>query len=112
MTQPEPPRGLVGIGVGGLVIEVIVLMLATPAVLAAERGHVTGWHVGYLVGLTVLVVVAAVSLARTGARWPGTVVQLLAVAAGVVTWPMYVVGALFLLVWLYYLRLWRTDARR
>jgi len=26
-----------------------------------------------------------------------------------VTWPMYVVGGLFTLIWVYYLRLWRPT---
>jgi chromate transport protein ChrA len=111
VTAAPPPRGLVGIGIGGLSLEAIVLLLATPAVTTAERGHVTPWHVGYLLTLVVLLAVAAVLLARRKLRWPGTVVQVLTVAAGVVTWPLYVVGALFAGVWLYYLRLWRTSDR-
>lgn len=107
--RPEPPRGLIGIGIGGLTMEAIVLLLATPAVTTAERGHVVGWHVGYLLGLVVLVVLAAAWLRRPHGLVPGTLVQPLVIAAGVVTWPMYVVGVLFTLVWLYYLRLWRTT---
>jgi hypothetical protein len=108
MTEPaSPPRGLIGVGIGGLALEALVLLLATPAVASAERGHVTAWHLAYLLGLAVLVVLAAAWLRRPHGLVPGTVVQPLVIAAGVVTWPMYVVGFLFAAIWLYYLRLWR-----
>ena len=110
-----PPRGLVGVGIGGLALEALVLLLAAPAVATAERGHVTGWHIGYLVGLAVLLVAAAVVLGRRRGRGrtrglaAGTVAQPLVVVAGVVTWPMYVVGAIFTGIWVYYLRQWRLP---
>jgi len=104
-----PPRGLVGVGIGGLSLEAIVVLLATPAVASAERGHVTAWHIAYLLLLFVLLVIAAAWLRRPHPLVPGTVVQPLVIAAGVVTWPMYVVGALFAGIWVYYLRLWRAG---
>ena len=103
----EPPRGLVGVGIGGLVLEALVLLLAAPAVATAARGDVVWWHVAYLLALVVALVVAAALLRRPWGRHAGTVVQPFVIAAGAITWPMYVVGGLFLLVWLYYLRLWR-----
>jgi hypothetical protein len=106
---PPPPRGLIGVGIGGLSLEALVLLLATPAVAGAERGHVTAWHLAYLLGLVVLVVLAAAWLRRPHGLVLGTVVQPLVIAAGVVTWPMYVVGALFAGIWVYYLRLWRLP---
>ncbi|MDQ1706453.1 MAG: hypothetical protein QOF18_2819 [Frankiaceae bacterium] len=115
-TPAAPPRGLVGIGIGGLALEALVLLLATPAVATAERGHVTGWHIGGLLGLSVLLIAAAIVLGRRRGQGrghglaAGTVAQPLVIAAGVVTWPLYVVGVLFSAIWLYYLRLWRTPA--
>jgi hypothetical protein len=97
------------VGIGGLTLEAIVLLLAAPAVATAERGDVTWWHVGYLLGLAVLLVIAAALLRRPHGLVPGTVVQPLVILAGVITWPMYVVGALFTGIWIYYLRLWRTP---
>jgi hypothetical protein len=104
---PGPPRGLVGVGIGGLVLEALVLLLAAPAVATAERGDVTWWHVAYLLALAVLLIVAAALLRRPYGRVVGSAVQPLVIAAGVITWPMYVVGALFTGIWVYYLRLWR-----
>jgi uncharacterized protein DUF4233 len=119
MTQPSapgpeaagdvPPRGLYAVGTGGLVLEAIVLLLAVSAVAAAERGHVEGWHIAYLLVVTALLVIAAGVLRRSWGLWFASVVQVLVVAAGVVTWPMYVVGLAFAAIWLYYLRLWRTT---
>ena len=105
-----PPRGLLGIGAGGLVLEAIVLLLAAPAVASAERGHVVGWHIAYLLVLGVLLIVAAVTLRRRHGLVFATLLQPWVVAAGVVTWPMYVVGLAFAGIWLYYLRLWRAPA--
>lgn len=109
MTGAAPPRGLVGIGIGGLALEATVVLLATPAVTTAERGHVVVWHVAYLLGLAVLLIVAAVLLRRPYGLYVGSVVQPLVIAAGVVTWPMYVVGLAFTATWVYYLRLWRAP---
>jgi hypothetical protein len=105
------PRGLVGVGIGGLTLEAIVVLLATPAVTTAERGHVVAWHVAYLLALAVLLVAAAAVLRRPHGLLVGSAVQPLVVGAGVVTWPMYVVGVLFTAIWVYYLRLWREAGR-
>ena len=104
---PAPPRGLLGIGSGGLGLEALVLLLAAPAVVSAERGHVPVLGVVYLLVVAMLLIVAAAVLRRPRGLLVGTAVQPLVVAAGVVTWPMYVVGTLFVAIWLYYLRLWR-----
>ena len=104
---PAPPRGLLGIGAGGLVLEALVLLLAAPAVASAERGHVVAWHVAYLLVVAVLLIVAAAMLRRRHGLAFATAVQPLVILAGVVTWPMYVVGVLFAAIWVYYLRLWR-----
>jgi hypothetical protein len=98
---------LLGIGAGGLVLEALVLLLAAPAVAGAERGHVVAWHVVYLLAVAVLLIVAAAMLRRRHGLMVGSLVQPWVVVAGVITWPMYVVGLAFAGIWLYYLRLWR-----
>jgi hypothetical protein len=105
-----PPRGLMAIGAVGLAFEALVLLLAIPAVTTAQRGHVHVGGVVYLVVLVVLVIVAAGLLRRPRGVAVATGVQVLVVAAGVVTWPMYVVGLVFASIWVYWLHL-RRSAR-
>jgi uncharacterized protein DUF4233 len=107
-----PPRGLLGVGAGGLVLEALVLLLAAPAVASAERGHVVGWHIAYLLGVGVLLIVAAATLRRRHGLVFASLLQPWVIVAGAVTWPMYVVGILFAGIWVYYLRLWRPAPAR
>jgi hypothetical protein len=65
--------------------------------------------VGYLVGLFVLLVVATATLRRRGGKVFSSVVQVVAIGAGIATWPMYVVGAAFAGIWLYWLRQWHLP---
>lgn len=104
--QPVPPRGLFAVGSAGLGIEALVVLLAVPAVISAQRGHVSTAGVSYLAALVVLLLVAAARLRKPGGKALGTVTQLLVVAGGVVTWPMYVVGAAFAAIWAYWLAQW------
>lgn len=110
LSRPAQPRGLIGIGAAGLVFEAIVLFLAAPAVASLRRGHVPAAGIGYLLGLGVLLVVVAGLLRRRGGVTAGTVVQVLVVAAGAVTWPMYVVGLIFAAIWAYWLYLRHASA--
>ncbi len=107
MTSPATaPRGLYAIGTAGLAIEAVVLLLAVPAVVSAQRGHVSVAGVSYLAGLVVLLIVAAVVLRRRGGKVFASAVQPLVIAGGVVTWPMYAVGVVFAGIWIYWLRQW------
>jgi hypothetical protein len=101
-----PPRGLYAIGSAGLALEALVLLLAGPAVLSLERGHVSALRVGGLFLLAVLLIVAAVRLRKRGGKVFASVLQVFVIASGVVTWPMYVVGLAFAAIWIYWLRLW------
>ena len=109
MTQTAP-RGLMAIGAAGLAFEALVLMLAVPAVTTAQRGHVHVAGVVYLAVLVVLLIAAAGLLRRRGGVVVASVVQLLVVLAGVVTWPMYVVGLVFAGIWAYWLHLRRLGS--
>jgi len=107
VTSPDQaPRGLYAVGAAGLAIEALVLLLAVPAVVSAQRGHVSVIGVSYLAVLVVLLVLAAGLLRRRGGKPFATAVQPLVVAAGIVTWPMYVVGLAFAGIWVYWLRQW------
>lgn len=101
------PRGLMAVGAAGLAFEALVLLLAIPAVTTAERGHVHVGGVVYIGVLAVLLIAAAGVLRRPGGVTAASILQLLVIAAGVVTWPMYVVGAVFAAIWAYWLRLRR-----
>jgi hypothetical protein len=107
-----PPRGLYAIGSAGLGLEALVLLLAAPAVLSLERGHISGLRVGYLFLLAVLLILAAARLRKRGGKVFATALQVLVIAGGVVTWPMYVVGIAFGGIWIYWLRLWPRHAQR
>jgi hypothetical protein len=107
-----PPRGLYAVGSAGLAIEAIVLLLAVPAVISQQRGHVSGLGVGYLVALVVLLILSAARLRKPGGRVLATVTQVLVIGGGAVTWPMYVIGAAFAGIWGYWLAQWpRTPPR-
>ncbi len=112
VTSPPPPRGLYAVGSAGLAIEAMVLLLAVPAVISQERGHVSALGVGYLVALIILLVVAAARLRKPGGRVLATVTQVLVVAGGLVTWPLWVVGAAFAGIWVYWLAQWPRTPRR
>lgn len=103
------PRGLYAVGSAGLAIEALVVLLAVPAVVTSQRGHVSGADVGYLVGLVVLLGVAAGVLRRRGGKVVSSAVQALVVAAGAISWPMYVVGVAFAGIWIYWLRQWHLP---
>jgi Protein of unknown function (DUF4233) len=110
---PIAPRGLYAIGSAGLALEALVLLLAAPAVITLERGDVHWLRVGALFGLAILLILAAAMLRRPWGKTFGTITQVLAVACGIVVWPMYVVGLAFAAIWVYWLRLWpKAEPRR
>jgi len=104
---PAPPRGLFAVGAAGLVFEAIVVLLAAVALASPGHGH-RGAAIGYLLGLAVVLILIAGLLRRRGGVVAGTAVQVAVVAAGVFTWPMYVVGVVFAAIWGYWLHLRRT----
>ncbi len=111
MTEAKAaPRGLYAVGSAGLAIEALVVLLAVPAVATSQRGHVSGADVGYLVGVVALLVFAAALLRRRGGKIVSSGVQVLVIGAGVVSWPMYVVGGAFAGIWIYWLRQWRLPS--
>jgi hypothetical protein len=110
MTHPDakPPteRGLYAIGAAGLALEGLVLLLAAPAVITLERGHVHWVRVAAMLVLAVLVFLGAGVLRRPGGKHVGSALQVLVVAGGIITWPLFIIGGAFALIWVYWLRLW------
>jgi len=109
---PVAPRGLYAIGSAGLGLEGLVLLLAVPAVISLERGDVSALKVGYLLVMALLLFLAAGVLRRPGGKAFASVLQVLVIAGGLITWPMYVIGAAFGAIWIYWLRLWPRHAGR
>lgn len=99
------------VGAAGLAFEALVLLLAVPAVTTAQRGHVHVAGVVFIAVLAVLLVVGAGILRRRGGVAIATVLQLLVILAGIVTWPMYVVGLIFAGIWAYWLRMRQLAGR-
>lgn len=110
MTGQTPP-GLARVGTAALSIEALVVLLAIPAVVSL-RGDVPLAAVVYLLGVVLILIVAAGLQRRPGGRLLGTLAQVPVVAAGAVTWPLYVLGVLFAGLWLAYLRLGRGAPAR
>jgi hypothetical protein len=107
VSSPEiAPRGLYAVGSAGLTIEAVVVLLAVPAVVSAQRGHVSVIGVSYIGVLVVLLIASTAVLRRKHGKVFASIVQVLVIAAGIVTWPMYVVGAAFAGIWWYWLRQW------
>lgn len=110
MTTQAPP-GLARIGAAALVLEALVVLLAMPAVVSLHRGVPPG-AIAYLLAVVVALLVAASMQSRRGGRTAGSLAQLLVIGAGVVTWPLYVLGGIFAAIWVGYLRMGRRSAPR
>lgn len=104
--KPATVKGLYAVGAAGLALQAVVLLLAAPAVISLERGHVSWLKVGYMFALAALLIVAAAVLRRRGGKVFGSVLQVLTIAGGVITWPMYIIGVAFGGIWVYWLLLW------
>ena len=84
-----------------LVMEAIVIALAIPVAIVLEHAnHALAGGVGG--GLAVAAVVIGGVVGRPGmawAIWAGTILQVLAIASGVVVHAMYVLGIIFAALW-------------
>jgi hypothetical protein len=104
--KPATAKSLYAVGAAALGLQALVLLLAAPAVISLERGHVSWVKVGYMLALAVLLIAGAAVLRRPGGKVFGSALQVLTIAGGIITWPMYVVGAAFAGIWVYWLALW------
>ncbi|HEV2088081.1 MAG TPA: DUF4233 domain-containing protein, partial [Cryptosporangiaceae bacterium] len=96
----NPGAAIRGVGGGALVLEWIVLLLAIqPIRILAPDTPV--WALGVLVGLAFGCLVVA-ALLRFGWAWQaGTVLQLAVFGTGVLFPAMFVLGAVYLAIWIY-----------
>ncbi len=95
-----------------LTLEAVVLGLTTPVLISVESVD-TAAALWIGIGLTVACVLTAGLLRRPWAYGVGWAIQVAAVALGTVITAMYVLGAIFLLLWFTAVRLGRMiDTER
>ena len=96
---PDPWKSFRGVMAGTLILEAIVVLLALPVV-GAVGGGLNPASTGYLVGVTVLLVLMAGVQKRPWAIWANLAVQVLLIAGWVVYPGVGFMGLLFTVVWL------------
>jgi hypothetical protein len=96
MFQVTP--GMRRLGTSVLGMEAIVCGLMTPVAIA--HGVATGLAVSVGIGLAVACVVVTALLKWPFAYVAGTVIQVLAIAAGFLVPAMFVLGAIFMALWI------------
>lgn len=104
------PAGAVrGVAMAALVLESLVVLLAVQPIRMVAP-DTPGWGLGVVALVALACLVAAGLLRRRGGWWVGTAVQGAVIATGLLQPAMFVLGAVFLAVWLYVLHLRRTVA--
>lgn len=106
MTGPEPPRrSLRAIAAALLTVEALSVLLGLPTL--GGGGRAGPGAVAVLVVLAGLLLAAAALLRGPVGRPLATAVQPLVVLAGLLAWPLFVLGAVFAALWLGLLRMER-----
>lgn len=101
MTQPEGPdpwKSFRGVMAGTLILEAIVVLLALPVV-GAVGGGLTPIALGYLIGVTVILVLLTGLQGRSWAIWLDLGVQLVLIAGFLVYAGVGLIGLIFAGVW-------------
>lgn len=101
MTQPEGPdpwKSFRGVMAGTLILEAIVVLLALPVV-GAVGGGLTPVALGYLIGVTVILVLLTGLQGRSWAIWLDLGVQLVLIAGFLVYPGVGLIGLIFAGVW-------------
>ncbi|CAB5010689.1 unannotated protein [freshwater metagenome] len=96
-----------------LAIEALIVLLAIPV--AATNGSVAnpGWAIGIGMGLAVLLVLAIGTLRRSWGVGFGWIMQVAVLALGLLVPLMFIVGAIFAILWFFAVRNGRrVDALR
>lgn len=106
----DPARAVRSVAAAALALEGLTVLLAL-APIAKLAGGLTPLRAIAMIALAVLLLVTAGLLRRRWAYPLGSVLQVAAIAAGLLTGAMFFVGIAFALVWVYVLRLRVTVAR-
>jgi hypothetical protein len=95
---PDPWKSFRGVMAGTLILEAIVVLLALPVV-GAVGGGLTPVALGYLIGVTVILVLLTGLQGRSWAIWLDLAVQLVLIAGFLVYPGVGLIGLLFAGVW-------------
>jgi hypothetical protein len=106
MTAPDPVRA--GRALGGAAAAVMLLegivVLFVPRGIAQEGVGLTGFRLVYLLVLAALLILASGLQRRPQGLVVGTVLQVPVLLTGLFNGVMWVLGGIFLLIWLYLLQ--------
>lgn len=100
-------KRLNGAGAAVLILEAIVVLFV-PRAIAQTGPGLTPWRLSAVLGVAVLLIVMAGLQRRSWGSLAGLAVQLPVLATGFFTGVMWFLGGLFVLVWVYLLRI-RAD---
>jgi hypothetical protein len=105
----NPQAAVRGVAMGVLILEAITVLLAIAPI--DMMSGITGTQVAVLVGLAVACLLVCGLLRRPWGWHAGTALQVAITLTGFYQGAMFVLGAAFLLIWVYLLRLRVTVAR-
>lgn len=107
MTAPDPVRA--GRALGGAAAAVLLLegiaVLFVPRGIAQSGDGLTGFRLAYLLVLAVLLVLASGVQRRPQGLLVGSVLQVPLLLTGLFSSAMWLVGGVFVLIWLYLLQI-------
>lgn len=106
MTAPDPVRAgraLAGAAAAVLVIEGIAVLFV-PRGIAQSGPGLTGGRLAFLLGLAIVLILAAGVQRRPWGVYVGTALQVPLLLTGLLNNVMWFVGGLFVLIWLYLLQ--------
>jgi hypothetical protein len=105
----NPQAAVRGVAMGTLILESIVVLLALAPI--SMMSGLTGTQIAVLVGLAVACLLVCGLLRKPWGWHVGTVLQVAVTLTGFYQGAMFVLGLVFLLMWVYLLRLRVTVAR-
>jgi hypothetical protein len=102
----NPAAAVRGVGMAALILECIVLLLSIQPIRMVAP-HTPGWAYGVVVALAAGCLVVAALLRRPWGWGAGIPLQIAVVATGLLQYALFVLGVVFLLIWLYVLKVRR-----